>query len=98
MAETTKRFQRGETVVVEAEVKNQAGAYVDPATTMLVTITKPDGVAGLTDQAMTKDAVGQYHHDYKPSDSDPLGWYRVHFVATDTTRVTIQDSGFTLGK
>ena len=99
MTTTTRNFQRAEAIICEIEVRDEDGVLVDPATTMTVTITDPDGtvvVGSPSPQAMSQDSTGVYHYDYTPGPSTVLGWYLVHYVATDGARVTIEDDGFTL--
>lgn len=91
-----RNFQRTETVVCEAEVRDLAGALADPSTSMKITVTDPDGTVVVNDLSMTKDSTGQYHYDYTPGSSTVLGWHLVHYVATDGGRVTVEDDGFTL--
>ena len=97
-----RNFQRTETIIIEAEVYDDGGDLVDPATSMHITITDPAGTrvipvaAPPATQSMVNDSVGMYHYDYTPGAAAILGWYRVHIVATDSTRVSISDGGFTL--
>ena len=90
-------FQRAETVICSILVKNSADTLTDPATSMVIEITDPEGryvVAAAT--AMTKDTTGTYHYDYTPASNAVLGVYRIRYTATDGTRVSIGLDDFVL--
>ena len=86
----------GETVICSLEVKDSAGAYQDPATSMNIVIANPAGATAVTSTAMTKDAVGKYHYDYTSPAAATLGKYIITYTATDGTRVTIEKDNFVL--
>lgn len=87
-------FQRGETIICSVEVKNAAGTYIDPATSMKITILDPLGVKQVDDQSMTKDDVGKYHRDWTSSATASLGTYKSQFKATDGSRISREDETF----
>jgi len=90
-------FQRGETIVCRIEVRNaETSTLTDPATSMKITITDPDGTNKVDAQSMTKDAVGKYHTDYTIPADGKLGRWNVKYVATDGARVTIEKDTFTV--
>ena len=89
-------FQAGETIICACEIKDDAGAYKDPATSMTITITNPSYVVVVDNLAMTKDAVGQYHYDYNSPSTAEAGIYKVKYTATDGTRITIETDTFGL--
>lgn len=96
---TVREFELGETVEIYVEVKNQLGTLVDPATSIKVTIYKPDGTEALAATSMTKVDTGKYNYYYTsvvatPPAADPLGWYRVRITVMDIDKVTIKDGGF----
>mgnify|MGYP001619977116 CR=1 FL=1 len=84
-------FDLGETVVCWRNVKDENGAYKDPATSMKITITDKNNVVIVNAVAMTKDATGKYHYDW---DTAGLldGKYEVKYTATDGTRITIEEN------
>ena len=88
-------FDKGESVICSCEVKDAAGAYKDPATSMTITITDKNYVVKVNNVDMTKDAVGKYHYDCQTSGYID-GKYEVAYKATDGTRITIQKKYFTL--
>ncbi len=94
-----RTFQRPETVPIYAEVKNQAGSYVDP-TSITITITSPTNLAVITDVAMTQTATGKYTYYYRPASNAELGWYHVKVTSVDgaggSAITTITQGGFTL--
>jgi uncharacterized protein YfaS (alpha-2-macroglobulin family) len=79
---TEQVFRRGQTVECYAEVKTQAGAYVDP-TSIVVTILDPNGVAKVTAQAMTKLEVGKYAYYYTVPADGGYGWWVDYATITD---------------
>ena len=84
----------GGTVICWRNVKDDAGAYKDPATSMTISIWDSQNGTEVTDAAMTKDAVGKYHYDYQAS--GVIGRYTVLYTATDGTRISIQKDTFNL--
>jgi hypothetical protein len=90
-----KTFQFNETVICSASVTS-SGTLTDPATSMKITIIDPTETEVVSLAVMTKDATGLYHYDYNPAVSAILGAYKIKYVATDGTRITIQPDTFTL--
>ena len=88
-------FDIGETVICSVEVKDDAGAYKDPATSMKITITDKNYVVKVNNADMTKDAVGKYHYDCQTTGYID-GKYEVEYKATDGTRITILKDYFNL--
>lgn len=86
-------FQRLGTVEIGLTIKHDT-VSVDPATSILVTVTDPAGTSVVTAQAMTKDSTGTYHYNYTIAADAVLGWYRARVTATDGAVVTIQDESF----
>jgi len=87
-------FQRGETVEVYAEVKDQTGAFVDPTTSITTTITDSAGSAKISAQAMTKSDTGKYTYHYTLLADAALDWWVVEVTVTDATKVTKSRCGF----
>ena len=86
-------FQRGETVVLNLEVKNSAGSYVDPASTPTVKVKDPAGTVVVNEAQLVKDTVGKYHYDYTSADTAAVGPYNVRYKAVDGSRTTkLRDS------
>ncbi len=87
-------FDIGETVPFQCEVK-RGESYIDPATSMKITITDKHYAVKVDTVDMTKDATGKYHYD-----AQTVGWldgkYEVKYTATDGTRITIEKEAFTL--
>ena len=88
-------FDVGETIICAVEVKNTAGTYTDPQTSMQITITDKNWVVKANDVAMTKDAVGEYHYDCQTAGYID-GKYEVEYKATDGSRISIQEESFIL--
>lgn len=90
-------FQRDETVIISLSIKNAAGNPVDPDTSITITIRRTSVVTPVVnDVAMTKDSVGEYHHDFLPTVTETLGVYEVSCETVDATRKSIQRTQFTL--
>jgi len=89
-------FDVGETIICSVEVTDAAGDYADPATSMNIEIylVSPYTVV-VSSTAMSKDSTGHYHYDFQ-SASKVTGDYRVKYIATDGTRITIETEDFKL--
>ena len=91
-------FDVGETVICSVEIKDDAGAYKNPATSTTISIDqlspvyKVDVVASTN---MTNDSTGKYHYDFD-SAGIQAGTYRVNFRAADGLRITQTKENFTL--
>ena len=90
-------FDIGETVICSVEVKNDAGTLVDPSTSMQIAIDwiSPNFSNIITATNMTKDSTGKYHYDFATAGKQG-GTYRVAYIATDGTRITIERETFKL--
>ena len=88
-------FDIGETVICSVEIKDDAGAYKDPATSMKITITDKFNVIKVNAVDMTPDSTGKYHYDCQTAGYID-GKYQVAYTATDVARITIQKETFDL--
>ena len=88
-------FDIGETVIASCEVKDDDGAYKDPATSMKIRITDKFDAVKVNNIDMTKDAIGKYHYDCQ-TEGYVDGKYTIQYTATDGTRITIQKESFNL--
>ncbi|MCK9524504.1 MAG: hypothetical protein M0R49_01060 [Limnochordia bacterium] len=89
-------FDIGETVIASITVKNSSDTLVDPATSMKIEVIGPNTyVPVLAATAMTKDSTGTYHYDIQTS-GYTKGTYTIHYISTDSTRITIQTEYFKL--
>lgn len=59
----SKKYYQGETMRQKAEVRDTNKALVDPDT-IVISIVDPDDTVKTDEQAMTKDATGEYHYDH----------------------------------
>jgi hypothetical protein len=90
----TNIFQTGETTRITATIVNANGDAVDP-TTVVISISKPDGTLAVSAQAMTKAATGSYYYDY--AIGTDVGTYKSQVKATGSSgRITIFSSLFTV--
>jgi hypothetical protein len=88
-----KTYEVGETSVCYLEIRKSNALY-DPATSIQVTIYKPDGTAE-TITSMTKESTGVYSYDYQTA-GKPLGKYKVFYTVTDGSKITTGRDYFTL--
>ena len=86
-------FDLGETIICSCEVKDDAGAYKDPVTSMKITITGLANIVVVNNVVMTKDSVGKYHYDFDTT-SINSGMYSAKYIATDGSRITIEKNSF----
>lgn len=89
------KFDIGETLICSCEVKNSSGVYYDPSTSMKITITDNFNAKKVDAVAMTKDSTGKYHYDCQTSGYDD-GIYKVKYIATDGSRISIEKQDFSL--
>ena len=89
-------FQIGETIICTIEIKDADGAYVDPETSITITVLDASGATVVDAQAMVKDTVGKYHYDYTSEETAVRGVYHISYKATDGTRVTKTTDEFKL--
>ena len=83
-ATDVKLFQRGETIEVYAEVKSQAGTFVDPDA-IDVTITDGSNVVRATNAAMTLSATGTYVYYYNLATTSTTGKWTARVRTLDGT-------------
>ena len=89
-------YNIGETIICERNVKNAAGAYTDPATSMNIVIVRLSPYSEVvTSTAMTKDSTGKYHYDFQTAGKNSAK-YGAIYTATDGTRITIEKDVFEL--
>lgn len=89
-------FNKGETAIISVEIRNGVGVLTTPAVSTTVKITDPSGTVVVNNVAMSNDGAGLFHYDYAVGANATLGLYRVRITATDTSRVSIEDSTFTV--
>lgn len=87
-------FEIGETVICRVEIKDDAGVYKDPDTSIKITIKNLNGLKVVDAQTMSKDAVGRYHYDYNLPSAAVSGTYTAEYVAIDGARTTIERQTF----
>ena len=80
----------GEATKRMVEARTTAGVLED-ATTMTITIWKPDGIKDVDAVAMTRDDTGEYSYWY--TISDQVGKYSILYEDTTATHLTkLRDS------
>jgi len=92
-----KSIDVGETAITQVEVKDDAGNYVDPTTSITITIYDGEGNKVVDGVAMTKKATGKYEHDYtvpEEANTESKRKHRVIVDVTDGTRVTVGTAAF----
>lgn len=94
-------FDRGSAIQVEVEFKQKVPfgvfTYFDP-TTPVITITNPLGTAVVTDQVLTKSAVGKYYYILQTGLAWEAGVYSgvSHGVAGSYEDTTVNEDLFRL--
>jgi len=90
------KYDVGDTVICSITVKS-GDTLTDPATSMKIGITKPEPISEeiVASTAMVKDSTGKYHYDFA-SEGKAAGKYRVKYIATDGSRITIEKEVFVL--
>ena len=88
-------FNVGDTLNIGVEVMDSIGTYKNPSTSMVVTITAPNGVDDVTEVAMTAYGGGRYLYTWASS-GKAKGEWTVKFKATDGTEVSTQTDKFKL--
>ena len=81
-------FQAGETAVCSISIYNSAGALVDPATSVTISIWDEAGTKLVDAAAMTNDGVGLDHYNYTTPATGVKGQYKVIYTATDGALIT----------
>lgn len=90
-------FEAGETVILSLVVRDDLGAFVDPATSMKITIRNPMKAEVVAPTNMVKDSTGKYHYDFQAPSAGPMGTWVAEYNATNGTRITITRQEFGLG-
>ena len=81
-------FQNRDTIRCWRNVKDpDTDEYMDPSTSMVISIVTSNGTYIENETAMVKDAVGKYHHDFQ-SEGYPPGEYKVVYTATDGPHIS----------
>lgn len=83
------KYHPGETVICISEVTNDDGDFVNPSTSMTLSITDNRNGKEITDQAMIEDETGKYHYDWQTTASTLLGTYYISYKAVNSSRVSI---------
>jgi len=96
--EVVNTFQSEETVWILAYIYDgRTGLAVNP-TTVVITISDPDGVAKVSSVAMDRHADGEYEYFYNLLAGATMGWWRGLVKVTDGTggnaKTTIGTFGF----
>ena len=77
------KFQNRDTINCWRNVKDcDTGAYIDPSTSMTISIIYSNGTYITTEVNMTKDSMGKYHY-YFQSEGHTAGVYTVKYTAVD---------------
>jgi len=89
-------FQNKDTVKCWRNVKHpDTGEYLDPSTSMTISIIASNGTYIEKDTAMEKDATGKYYFDFQ-SEGHCAGSYIVKYTATDGAHKSTFYTGFYL--
>lgn len=72
---TPQTVKQGESIILTASFKNDAGALFDPTVSKTIRIANPSGTLVITDAALETDAsvVGLWKYVFKPDADAPTG-------------------------
>lgn len=84
------QYNRGETIIISAEVATAAGVLTDPTTSITVSIRDCLKTLMVDDVAMLNDGTGLYHYDYTVPANGNLGIWNIWVKAVNGTRVTVE--------
>jgi hypothetical protein len=77
------RYIRGSAITLRREVRDFESVLYDP-TSIVVTLTEPDGVVQVDAKPMLKVAVGEYKYQYSTLPASVLGLWSVQYKITST--------------
>lgn len=81
------RIVRGNPIVFEATVNEYTPfgslALSDPAVSIKITVTDPNGQTIINAQSMTKSTTGKYYYIYQTTSSSPIGLYAGNVAIDD---------------
>jgi uncharacterized protein YfaS (alpha-2-macroglobulin family) len=86
-----EKYYRGETFRQKAHITDVDDADTDPDS-IEITIEDSAGIKQVTDSAMSKDAVGLYHHDYDIPADAALGQWITEVTADKTQKAREHDA------
>lgn len=87
----TEIHEIGESTKRKVEVRTTAGVLED-ATTLTISIWKPDRSLDVDAVAMTNDSTGKYHYWY--TTSDQVGVYKILYIDTTGGKISKQRDEF----
>ena len=87
---TLKKYYQGETFRQKVNVTNVDDDATDP-NAITISIEDSAGVKKVTDAAMTKDAIGDYHYDYDIPVDGAVGEWTTEVKAEKTQKAIEQD-------
>jgi hypothetical protein len=91
------KFRRSETIIYRLEVTDEENNYVDPQSSVTITIHGPSGdvISGQENKDMTREDVGRYSYRYNPGANAASGYYiadaKVVDSGGDTTQVQLAE-------
>jgi uncharacterized protein YfaS (alpha-2-macroglobulin family) len=86
-------IRAGSEVFIRAKTYNMKAdppALFDPATSVKLTIYRPDGTKAVDALSMTKESTGVYIYSYQTSVGDATGAYRIEVKTTNGSSIVIQ--------
>lgn len=79
------QYYAGTAIRINIDVKDYAGSYMDPDTSIKISVIDPAGTTKVDAVTPEKDETGQYHYNLQTAESDVKGNYLVKPVAVDNS-------------
>ncbi len=90
------KFQNKDTIKCWRNIRDPGTLeYIDPSTSMTISVISWNGTYITTEVNMTKDSIGKYHYDFQ-SEGHSSGHYIVKYTAVDGVRKSTLITGFDL--
>jgi hypothetical protein len=86
-------FERGETYVARASIRNRSGVATTPTSTK-ITIYDPCSFILKSSQSMVSDALGQYYYNYNITSTATYGQYKTRIETVTSGNTTYQYDEF----
>lgn len=80
-----EKYYAGTAIRIDVDVKDYASSYMDPDTSLVISVEDPAGATRVDGASLEKDAVGQYHYNCQTAEDWPKGRYLVTCRAVDDT-------------
>jgi hypothetical protein len=94
MSKGAEVFQREETIMIQATIRDTDGELYDPADGCTISIYNSSGGTAVAGSGLTYKNPGIYYYLHTSGAADPTGWWHYRITARDGDKCGIQDGGF----